>query len=310
MRGLKTIWPACLPAVLLISLFADPCFGQFLDYTFEGVITEVTENENDVVPGLAVGDTFFGSLRFDSQGWQNTAGVVSVFLNGVDLRFEGDSIFGGLSIDPFYSFRIAADQAGAGADIRNSTFAAFNFGIRLEDMDPSDQYNETFPVFIGPDEYETNVVSISGSVIASGDRVNAVGRVTSLNQLIVDCFGDVDGDFDTDVDDINRFADVLGESALFNRCFDLDGDGVITLDDHDVAIDFFATTSSGANGTFVGDVNFDGRVDVLNDAFILVANLGTPGPHGYQDGDLNADNEVDVVNDAFRLVANLGQSVE
>lgn len=86
---------------------------------------------------------------------------------------------------------------------------------------------------------------------------------------------------------------------------------------------------------YPGDFNLDGRVDVLNDAFILVGNLGSPG--GFTDGDLvgeggfvdqvdlaffvglgligtenvipgdaNGDGVVDVLGDAFLIVGNLG----
>ena len=86
---------------------------------------------------------------------------------------------------------------------------------------------------------------------------------------------------------------------------------------------------------YPGDFNLDGSVDVLNDAFILVGNLGSPG--GFTDGDLvgedgfvdqvdlaffvgfgligtenvipgdaNGDGVVDVLGDAFLIVGNLG----
>jgi len=59
---------------------------------------------------------------------------------------------------------------------------------------------------------------------------------------------------------------------------------------------------------FEGDVNVDGNVDVLNDAFALVGNLGTTDGAIWEDGDFNADGAVDVLNDAFALVVNLGRS--
>ena len=48
---------------------------------------------------------------------------------------------------------------------------------------------------------------------------------------------------------------------------------------------------------YPGDFNLDGSVDVLNDAFILVGNLGSPG--GFTDGDLSGDGFVDQVDLAF-----------
>ena len=58
-----------------------------------------------------------------------------------------------------------------------------------------------------------------------------------------------------------------------------------------------------------GDANLDGRVDVLNDAFALVANLDTTGGATWALGDFNGDGNVDVLGDAFILIGNLGRSV-
>ncbi|MDA8564236.1 DVUA0089 family protein [Mariniblastus sp.] len=58
-----------------------------------------------------------------------------------------------------------------------------------------------------------------------------------------------------------------------------------------------------------GDANLDGRVDVLSDAFALVANLGTNGGAVWAQGDFNGDGDVSVLGDAFLLVANLNEDV-
>ena len=66
-------------------------------------------------------------------------------------------------------------------------------------------------------------------------------------------------------------------------------------------------TSNGQVGTFPGDLNCDGAVNVLGEAFILVASLGN-NVSSYSDGDINFDGTVNVLGDAFILVANLGNS--
>ena len=58
-----------------------------------------------------------------------------------------------------------------------------------------------------------------------------------------------------------------------------------------------------------GDANLDGRVDVLNDAFILVNNLGATG-RTWTQGDFDGSGNVNVLGDAFILVNNLGRSVQ
>ena len=66
-------------------------------------------------------------------------------------------------------------------------------------------------------------------------------------------------------------------------------------------------TSNGVVGTFPGDLNCDGTVDVLSDAFSLVANLGGFST-SYAQGDINFSGTVDVLGDAFALIANLGRT--
>ena len=58
-----------------------------------------------------------------------------------------------------------------------------------------------------------------------------------------------------------------------------------------------------------GDANLDGEVDLLNDAFELVGNLGVESGATWQDGDFNGDGAVDLLEDAFLLVGSLDRSV-
>ena len=112
-----------------------------------------------------------------------------------------------------------------------------------------------------------------------------------------------------DADDINYYSGNLGENAVGDLAeLDLNGDGEITLADHDLHVTTLVQTSNEETGALIGDIDLDGTVDVLGDAFILVANLGTSGSDFYQQGDLNADQQVNVLGDAFRLVSSLGQS--
>ena len=329
MFGLKMIWQGFGAALLLTALMANPCSGQFTDYVVGCTITDVIENDNNVLPGLMLGSVaddginrfgFTAILRYNRQGWNGTPGSISIDIRGVNLLFEGDSVFGGITGDPNYSYRIAADQAGAGADIRNSNFSPSNLALELEAFEDSTfPFDETQLAFDGAfaGGLETNRFTIEGRMLNTMgepmERVHVIGFVRSVIRRDQFINGDVDDDDDADVEDINQFPDALGESALFFGDFDLDQDGVITLADHDMLINDFVNFSiddTEFTGTLVGDINFDGCVDVLGDAFVLVASLGGPGPFGYQDGDLNADNLVTVLGDAFRLVANLGRSIK
>ena len=88
---------------------------------------------------------------------------------------------------------------------------------------------------------------------------------------------------------------------------DIDLDGTISQADADLLVTTLVVTNNGVTGTFLGDLNCDGRVSVLGDAFALVDSLGQ-AVSTYSAGDLNFDGEVTVLGDAFILVGNLGNS--
>ena len=122
--------------------------------------------------------------------------------------------------------------------------------------------------------------------------------------------GDFNGDNVVDCLDIDEYIGLVGTAVAGNAEFDLVTDG--TIDSADV--EFFVenqvvTSPNGVTGTALGDFNCDGEVNVLGDAFILVANLND-AVDSYSLGDVNLDGTVDVLSDAFVLVANLGFSNE
>lgn len=167
-----------LRLALLIGLLAPVASAEVMTYFFEGEVTSVALNQNNVIPGLAVNDEFTGSVTFESSGWNNTNGTVQVNLNGVDLFFTGDSIYGGVQLNPStnqYEIRIQGDTGG---DITGSNFSAFNFGPDLEDANGSAGITDLFPTSINPNELEINIFTLGGSYIPTGDMLNAQGRVT------------------------------------------------------------------------------------------------------------------------------------
>lgn len=120
--------------------------------------------------------------------------------------------------------------------------------------------------------------------------------------------GDFEPDGDVDVDDIDFYFGNIGSAADGELAqLDFDGDGQVTFADAQFHIENLVQTSNGETGTFLGDLNLDGEVNVLGDAFVLVANLGNPAT-SYGQGDINLDGEVNVLGDAFSLVGNLGNS--
>ena len=128
-----------------------------------------------------------------------------------------------------------------------------------------------------------------------------VGTATGL-------IGDLSGDGVVDGDDIDQYIDQLGLSPTGDVAdLDLTEDGNIDLQDVAFLIENFVATSNGQTGTFLGDLNFDGQVNVLGDALIIVTNLGN-SVTSYRDGDIDLDGSVTVLGDAIDLVVNLGRS--
>ena len=119
--------------------------------------------------------------------------------------------------------------------------------------------------------------------------------------------GDFDGDEDVDIDDLDRYIGNLDIPATgADADLDLTGDGTVDSADFELHYTTLVETSNGV-GTLAGDANLDGTVNVLGDAFLLVANLGNAATSWGQ-GDFDGDGDVDVLGDAFILVANLGMS--
>ena len=198
----------------------------------------------------------------------------------------------GASLDDRFDFIFGSDSItdGVGFDYQPDSFTVFgNNGTHT--------LNDSIDTGSGASS------DVLQSLITASDHLPIFADFQFISKL-----GDFDLDGDVDADDIDFYSGQLGQSATgeFEQ-LDLDGDNFVTLADHDLHVESLVETSNEEVGTFIGDLNLDGTVDVLEDAFVLVGNLGNTGI-GYAGGDLNADQVVDVLGDAFRLVNNLGSS--
>lgn len=119
--------------------------------------------------------------------------------------------------------------------------------------------------------------------------------------------GDFDMDGAVDLADLDQYNGNIGVQAVGALLpLDLDEDGNIGEDDFETHYTTLVETSNGNTGTRAGDINLDGEVDVLCDAFILVGNLGNSSANSWSQGDLNGDGTINILEDAFLLIANLG----
>ena len=120
--------------------------------------------------------------------------------------------------------------------------------------------------------------------------------------------GDVNLDDAVDCLDLDGYVGNIGAQAIGPlTALDIDGNGVLDASDATTHITNLVETSNGVMGTFPGDFNCDGTVDVLTDAFVLVGALGT-SVTAYSQGDADFNGLVDVLGDAFILVGNLGST--
>ena len=121
--------------------------------------------------------------------------------------------------------------------------------------------------------------------------------------------GDFNGDLVVDCADIDEYIGNLDSDAAARPELDLVADGTIDSADFEFLVEELVETTNGQVGTFLGDFDCNGTVDVLGDAFILVGSLGQPTA-SYSAGDIDLNGTVDVLGDAFVLVGNLGSTNE
>ena len=233
---------------------------------------------------LDLGDFFAGS-RFTPSANIDLFNLASEFGSELTARLDLDSV---IEFDTDDKFTFSSDLF---ADLQAGTSASLSF----------EGLSDSLGTF-----------SADYDLLVSDEDIAGEAQTTLELNLLFDVVGEV-GDFsisgDVGEEDVNFFSGQLGQTVDFEselRELDLDGDGTITLDDHDLHVNTLVETSLGTQGTAIGDLNLDGTVDVLGDAFTLISNLNRSDDSvGYADGDLNADGIVDVLGDAFRLIGNL-----
>ena len=244
------------------------------------------------LPSSAGPEIGIGSNGSGDGGW--------IQQNGATLRVGLDS--GGVT--PIFIDEVGEDGGG---DV------IFRAGAELDPFDAGGANNAVTTVMTWEGTLTNDGLVLSDAAAAAGWVMTISGNELQVsNPNLPDAplteLGDFDGDGDVDLVDLDRYNQNIGAAAVGSLAdLDLDGDGTVDANDFLTHYTTLVETSNGQKGTFLGDINLDGTVNVLGDAFALVGNLNNPAT-SWSQGDLNADGTTNVLGDAFALIGNLGNS--
>ena len=287
-------------------------FGQFFE-AHGGSVVDITggdfANDFDCQPGclVTISGGSFGTdfnTRFNSNDGDANVTISGGTFAGFFINQGSNTEISGGDFDTFRN-----DDSGS----VNFTGTEFTLdGVPITDLGTTEinDRNVTLAGVLADGsafsfELDTTVPADLGA--GSGDFFSSAG---SVSVTLVASLGDFDGNGFVDCDDLDGYignleTDVVAGSP--EAALDFNGDGMLTLADANSTITDLVVTSNGITGTFPGDLDCNGTVDVLGDAFALVNNLGAVVT-SYADGDVNFSGNVDVLNDAFALIGNLGMN--
>lgn len=260
------------------------------------------------------------------------AGNGDAFFVPTNGNFSGDLVFGAATItgvsfagtptDTGFSFANGAINSVDLIGIRSASFTGTNDAVLTDAAGATVvEFTTTSPAPEGEVLINnTNANLFEGQPL--GDAILAVTNggmhllgftlgtnfsydITPTSATLV---GDFNGDGAVDCDDVDAYIGNLGQAATGALAdLDLTGDSQVTNSDVAFLVENLVVTSNGIAGTFLGDLNCDGTVNVLGDAFVLIGNLNN-SVSSYSDGDINLDGVVNVLGDAFTFIGNLGQT--
>jgi len=252
--------------------------GFTLDGNLLGSVTS-----NDPVDNEPVNSNVRGTIAMAKLGGDPDSATNQFFFNLNDNRANLDNQNGG--------FTAFGTVAGDGMDIVDA-LSSVAIGDASQTLNPLYGF-AVIPPPDGPVGPFTEFPLLEPVIAAENFLLfSSVARVTNA-------LGDLDGSGSIAGPDIDLLYAAFGATPANDFELDLNSDGQVDESDRDRVIERIA-------GTRLGDLNFDGTVNVLGDALALVINLGTTSGATYAQGDITGDGAVNVLGDALALVTNLG----
>lgn len=258
--------------------------------------------------GANASDTVSARFFMDHRESQSSGPGYVDFIRIYDRALTAEEVSGRLlyATQPRFDQRLRPRPLGSGFDI-----GAFEFDPNDQTLPPTvtATVRDVGGVLARPDLLSTFSVSFDADVNVSADDL--LIRNDTLGGDVVDS-SVVSLEYDATTHTATwDFAGLILDPAFYS--FELSSNIVSVAGNLSVDGDL----DGNPGGAFVesvyvalpGDANLDGQVNVLQDAFALVGNLGTTGGATWAQGDFNGDGNVNVLGDAFILVGRLGHSV-
>ena len=223
--NLNTISLCCLGSLLNTGIFQNP--GTFSN-PIDGAITNSgTFNNSGTL------ETFFGMNFGGGYGLDNTNGIFNNACNGIiigDVPTIGNAIIQEPCDDPTIPVITLIGDAIVTLQAGIDTYTEAGATV-------TDDIDDPFPATVGGDSVDVNTV---GTYIVTYDATDSTGKpavqvIRTVN--VVPTPGDLDGDFDVDLDDLDIILDARNTPADGGEDpQDLDGDGVITVLDARIGV--------------------------------------------------------------------------
>ncbi|MDA8563218.1 hypothetical protein N9L06_02075 [Mariniblastus sp.] len=284
------------------------------DVIFEATGAILSGPDSGVVANIGNNGTLGVNNVISNGQFETVGGATREVLNfnlgeGIVLAFNREVLITELD---FASIDLEDGVDPEGFDVEIEGVAG-TFSFSADEVDARDIFIDPFDGLVIP--ADAQITFTGAGSLATSVRIDTI--TIQLDTSLVFSLGDFDLDGDVDLADLDQYNNQLGNPVLGQAAvgelepLDFGGDGTVDEADFVQHYETLVETSNGQVGTFAGDANLDGVVDVLGDAFALVSNLGLgveDGINSWAQGDFNADQTVNVLGDAFLLVANLGNS--